>query len=162
MKRWKWFRHSIKFPDCIIYYDTNGIFDTLVGIPFIASGYDLDNELCIGLINPPNIKFRLGYKDFYKDEIVKKVTFSPLLTDSIGLVNINAYHKFQKEHKYMLYFLVVDSTHILSKSTTELINNADEKSNRVCNTDSFIAVDPPNISHGMRKTPAKYKNLRSN
>lgn len=81
--KWSWFYHSHKFPDCIVYYKPNGLFDTLAGIPFIKTGYEKDHHLAVELINPPNVKIVVGYQDFFKGRLVKKLAYPAITTDSI-------------------------------------------------------------------------------
>ncbi len=126
IEKWKWFFYSEKYPDCVIYYNDNGAFDTLQGNPFISTIYNKERILCVKLINPPNVKIKVGYRNYYRNKIVQQFAYSPIETDSVAWVFLYE-HKPKKNHNYKLYYYVVDSlNHIQFELSTELQNHEDD------------------------------------
>jgi hypothetical protein len=106
--KWRWFRAKHKNPDCGIFYNEDGSFDTLKGKPFLAIGNDADQNPVIELINPPQVKFTIGYKDYYENKMIKKIYYDPILTDTISWVPLDEYKK-TKGHEYIICFYIIDS-----------------------------------------------------
>lgn len=105
---WRWFLPKQKNPNCGIFYNENGTFDTLKGRVFLDLGEDKDHNPVIIFINPPQLKIRIGYKDVFKNKILKEKNYDPILTDSTGSVALDEY-KYAKGHDYILYFYVVNT-----------------------------------------------------
>jgi len=106
--KWIWFIPKYKNPVGGVYYYDNGVFDTFKGRPFLGTGNDSNNEPVIKLINPPQVKFRMGYKDIFNNKVVNEIYYDPILTDSISWVPLDEY-KLTKGHKYRIYFYILDT-----------------------------------------------------
>jgi len=124
--KWEWFLHSLKYPDCIVYYKSNGTFDTLVGNPFISTGFDKKHQLCVKLVNPPNLNMVVTYQDSFQNKLLKDIYYPVLSTDSVAYIALRD-HTPKKNHKYMLNFHIVDSSnyYILSDFPIKLENSED-------------------------------------
>jgi len=109
IKQWTWYSSELKNPFATVLYKNNGMFDTLHGNPFIKS-VTSGNDVYVELINPPNVNVIFGFKDFYRDSLMKKVVYQPDLTDSTGWVILRSKDvNFKKDHNYMCNFLIADT-----------------------------------------------------
>ena len=139
IEKWKWFDPTSKYSYCVVYYNAKGGFDTFVGRPFIGTGYDHKHELCIELINPPNVNIKMGYVDFYNGKVMEQLAYPPSPTDTIAWVILDHY-KHEDGHKYMLYYYFVDSSnHILCESSIELYHGDVPGPDK----DSFVVAEVP-------------------
>jgi hypothetical protein len=106
---WIWFVKGEKNPKCGVFYKEDGYFDTLKGQTFLGVGRDNHENPVIMAINPPQVKLMIAYKDFYKNKIFKEIYYTdPYRTDSMTLISLDEY-KYRNEHKYKIYFSIVDS-----------------------------------------------------
>jgi len=72
IEKWKWYNSDNAIPYAVVYYDTNGKYDEYKGIAFINAIKFDNKDVYIEMINPPNVKFLLGYKDSLGNKLVKK------------------------------------------------------------------------------------------
>jgi len=107
---WRWFRRGQKDPICGVFYYEDGWFDTMKGRPFLEMGWDEINQPVVVLVNPPHLKIQLGYKEIYKNRILRNITYDPILTDSICWVPLDKY-KYRIGREYKIYFYIVDTLH---------------------------------------------------
>ena len=120
VESWIWYIHND--PYCGVFFNEQGDFDTLKGNPFLdvicCNG---NNDPDIKLINPPQVAFRLLFKDIYKKKVIKKIMYEPLLTDTVSWVPLDEY-KYQEGHNYKIYFYVVDTvkTFLLYQDSLEI------------------------------------------
>ena len=71
-------------------------------------GWDEGSHPVVELINPPHLTIQLGYKETYKDRVIKNIDYDPILTDSIAWVPLGEY-RYVKGHEYKIYFRIVDN-----------------------------------------------------
>jgi hypothetical protein len=111
-------------PDCIAYYDGNGRLDTFVGNPFIKVVYDINKQLWIGVINPPNTNNTLMFIDSLNGKLANVIFYNPQCTDTLCWVGLDEY-KALKGHKYELSYFFEDSLrHPLFSVGTRIQNDA--------------------------------------
>jgi hypothetical protein len=106
--KWVWYIPNRKNPKCGVYFHSDGSFDTLKGRPYLGIAWDEIDDPVVKLINPPHLTIQFGYKEIYKNHILRYVTYDPILTDSISWVPLHEY-KYAKGHKYKIYFCIVDT-----------------------------------------------------
>jgi hypothetical protein len=118
--KWKWFDTTNKYAYCAVYYDTNGKFKSFKGTPFVNGG-EFNDVTYIQTINPPAVKFVVGYRDFYKGKLLKQQVYEPALTDSTSWIMLSEY-KYNKNHTYFVYFYFVDSvSKIIDSAYREIV-----------------------------------------
>jgi len=119
--KWKWFGENHKYAYIGVYYDSNGFYNSFKGTPFIQAGKSINGETFVELVNPPNVNYLLGYRDFFNDKVVYQQAYEPGLTDTTSWVTLNNY-KYDSTHKYFLYyyFLSTDSL-IIDSSYREIV-----------------------------------------
>ena len=122
-QKWEWFNTMHKNPCGKVFYDPNGLFDTIIGTPFVSVGLNHQEQICIEMINPPDVQIAMGYRDFFCNTLVKQILYDPSKSDTTAWVVLDR-HKPQKGHVYMLYYYFLDYTrhHILGQSSIELEN----------------------------------------
>ena len=127
-----------KYPQCIIYYDTNGVFDTFAGNPFLKYGekYLSDGVKFLGIatINPPYIPYFVVLMDSDKTKPKSKPVFLKYAADDFDyhvptkdtcswfLIKNELLSK--KDHYFKLQFYFIDSTlNIYRRSEKEMLIN---------------------------------------
>ncbi len=120
IKRWIWFDTTSRYPLIIVYYDSNGHFNRFRGMPFISSGKYRDG-VAIQMVNPLNTKYLMGYRDFYKGNLLEESVYEPGVKGNTSWVTLDS-HKFEPNHKYFLYYYFVDSNRmIIDSASVELL-----------------------------------------
>jgi len=107
IKKWKWYGSDNTIPYAVVYYDTNGKYRAYEGITFIRALRFNKKDMCIAMINPPNVKFLLGFRDSLGNKLVDKSFYKPTLTDSVAWVNLGEVN-FKAGHIYTLTYYFVD------------------------------------------------------
>ncbi len=111
IRLWRWFTNDT--PNCLLFYDSTGAFRRIKGDPFIKVGREAKERIYIKMINPPNVKYIVILNDFYNGKLFDELSYKPTVTDTASWVFIGRYdeYKYNKEHKYVLDFYVVDSNY---------------------------------------------------
>ncbi|MBA3830122.1 MAG: hypothetical protein H0X33_14375 [Taibaiella sp.] len=118
--KWLWFEKNEKYAICGIYYDSLEKFKRRKGNPFLkAEKYD-KNKMAIEMVNPPNINYTFGYREWYNNKIIYQEAKSPGTTDTSSWVVIDL-PKFLPNHKYIVYYYIQnDKEKIIDSSYQEL------------------------------------------
>jgi hypothetical protein len=129
IKHWKYYTDQSRLPRCVVYYDSLGKFDTLIGMPFIDSYRGEDGVIYVKTINPPATKSVL-LLDIYKDgKKIDNVAYSPISTDSMGLTAIGQHNEvnFRKDAKGFVYYHIIDSNlNILSGASYAMVIDSEK------------------------------------
>ena len=105
---WKWFIPGKKNPTCGLFYHEDGSFDTLKGRPYLGMSYDVNHSPVVEVINPPQLKIEIGYKEIFNNIKVNGIIYDPTLTDTIAWVALDEYH-YVKGHEYKIFFRILDT-----------------------------------------------------
>ncbi len=120
-----------KYPKCIVYYDTNGVFDTFVGNPFLKyyEKYKTnEGEKWRGIqtINPPNVNCFITLKD--SGNTKSKPDYLrydiSLAEDTCNWFFIENERISKKGHYFVIRFYFIDSTlNIYRRADREIFDN---------------------------------------
>ncbi len=117
--KWKWYDSISRYPKTIIDYE-RGKFKSLKGSPFIKAGLN-NKETVVEMVNPPNIKYILGYRDFLNQAIVRQEAYEPDKSSTTSWVKLDN-HRYENGHKYFIYYYILDSKkNVVDSALTELV-----------------------------------------
>jgi hypothetical protein len=116
ISEWKWFDTSNRYSYCVLYFDSNGRFDEFKGTPFIRAELTTRGETAVEMIKPPNVKYWVRYRDFYKNKIVKSFSIEPGLTDTTCWATLDM-HVPTSGHTYFLIYSFSDSNNVVIDSS---------------------------------------------
>jgi len=107
IKKWLWYDKLNDYPVFGLYFDSIGKYKKIGGTPFIRAPKIPDGSIAIELVNPPNIKSLLVYRDFFKNKLQRQIIYEPGKTDSTEWVTLDEY-KYDSTHKYFLTYIMLD------------------------------------------------------
>jgi hypothetical protein len=113
IEKWAWYNALIgeesrkKYAFIFFYFNENGDLDSTNGTPFIRPIITKSGYVAIEMVNPPNVKYIFGYKDFIGDKVVFKQAYEPAVTDSTSWVTLEK-HKFEQGHTYKVYYYILN------------------------------------------------------
>ena len=105
---WRWYKYKEAKPHCIVFYNKNGIFDSLKGNPFLRAKYVSDTIFYLQCVKPPQLTYIIKINDTYKGELLNSKAFEPFETDTINWVAIS-HNLFEKYHAYNIDFCIIDT-----------------------------------------------------
>ena len=119
---WRWYKYKDVRPCCVLFYNKNGVFDSLKGNPFLHAIYVSDTGFYLQGIKPPQLAYIVEYNDVFKGKLINTDAFKPSETDTIDWIAIS-HHKFEKDHIYNINFCIIDTV------TNKIQNEYHEKLN---------------------------------
>lgn len=99
--KWKFYDTNYIHPLVVVYYE-NKKFIGFKGNPFLY-GSQFKGKTVVTMINPPNVKYLMGYRDFKDGTMVNEQAYEPGITEGRATVVLK-YHKFEEGHTYFVYY----------------------------------------------------------
>jgi hypothetical protein len=85
----------------VVYYE-NKKYIGFKGSPFLY-GSQFKGKSVVTMINPPDVKYLMGYRDFKDGIMVSEQAFEPGITDGVATVVLKD-HNFEDGHTYFVYY----------------------------------------------------------